>query len=418
MKILKLVMLIVIIISTAKAGNKPIFQIKPEDIDYLRYFYFFNLFDSAKVVYKFGEVKVKYGNNTMLINLVHSLDTVEGKSKFGTSSQGVSSDLEDYAKTENFVIPNTGSPKITFFRGINESGNPCDTNSANPGGGKGIWDIVDRTDFVVQMVKPNTGEVVAVLDSVVSMPNSNPEADSIFGLNPHIVFHDWLVPPSLYDSTVFLRVSPRRYGPTPLGLIIKENDLWADYESLVDSSGLYLGKENMNYLDSLYWIEFKTYFDSVFSATGRFPQGSFRIPRNYDDEYKEFYNSKLNKEIFNGDTIYSNTFYNPESYPQNKNTKFELDTNAPGTSFKFMKNIITEDTTQIEINSVDATFCKILLYNSEIKKEIEIWKGGINKGINVITLDLSKIPKGSYSVILKNKNNSSSIMDGRIRIKR
>ena len=75
MKLSKIFILALVIFEFASAGNhKPIFQIKPQNIDFLRYFFISNLYDSAKVIYKFGEVKLISGDNTNFINLVHSSD--------------------------------------------------------------------------------------------------------------------------------------------------------------------------------------------------------------------------------------------------------------------------------------------------------------------------------------------------------
>jgi len=405
MKTLKILILALVIFEFTFAGNhKPVFQIKPENIDFLRYFFISNLYDSAKVIYKFGEVKLISGDNTNFINLVHSLDTVEGKSRFGTSEQGISYDLQSLARTENFVIPNTGFPKITFFRGINESGQPGKPDRYFYGYGKGEWDIADRTEFVLQLVNANDDVVMAVLDSVVSMPNSDPQADSLFGTNPYIVFHEWAIPPLYWDSTVYLRVSPRRYGPTPLGLIMSEQSLWANYGSLVDLSGANLGMENQNMLDSLCWLELTSYLDSVILATGKLPHHNYHIPQKHFYEHRQKYYSDWAMKIINQDTIYTKSYSNSDY----KYTDYDLNNKSHKESIKIHKIYFERDTLFVEINSLIMTRAKIKIFGNSKRESIEVWKGAIKVGENEIKASITNLPTGYYLVIFEDINRVSS----------
>ncbi|MFH1051791.1 MAG: hypothetical protein V1779_12790 [bacterium] len=419
MKIFKILVSILFIVQFAFAGNnKPIFQIKPENIDFLRYFFISNLYDSAKVVYRFGEVKLNYGNYTSLINLARSMDTVERKSRFGTSEQGVSYDLQSLARTENFQLPNTGFPKITFFRGINESGQPCKPDKYFYGYGKGEWDIVDRTEFVLQLVTANNDFVMAVLDSVVSMPNRDPHADSLFGTNPHVVFHEWVVPPFLFDSTVYLRVSPRRYGPTPLGLIMSEQSLWANYGSLLDSNGNKLGIDNQNYLDSVAWGELRTYLDSIIFVTGELPFHDYHVPQSKFYEYWQLYFSDFSFRLVNGDTLWYKETSNPEFPQEYGNTTNVYNSKVPQTTIRVYPVPTSGNIVSIEINSIFSTFGKIRFSNIAEGRRYDVWKGAIVEGENKISIDISAYPSGSYSVIYEDTNNHRSLVGSKINIVR
>ncbi len=407
MKMFKILVSIFFIVQFAFAGNnKPIFQNTPENIDFLRYFFISNLYDSAKVIYKFGEVKLISGDNTELINLTHSLDTVEGKSRFGTSEQGVSYDLQSLARTENFQLPNTGFSKITFFRDINESGNPGKPNKYCHGYGDGKWDIADTTEFVLQLVNANYDVVMAVLDSVVSMPNSDPHADSLFGTNPNFVFQDWIVPTFLFDSTVYLRVSPRRYGHSPLGLIIKENDFWVNYGSLMDQNGASLGMENYDTIDSLCWIELKIYLDSVFLATGELPIYNYHVPYAHFNEYKQLYISDYDIRVINDDTIYYKRRYYSNFCNENKITSNGIDDMPYEENLRIEKISLERDTLFVEINSTLMTRAKIKLHSNNNKEFVEVWKGAIIIGENKIKTSIANLPTGYYSVTFEDTNNN------------
>ena len=391
----------------SSSGTTPIFQNSAENADFLKYFFYANTFDSAKVTYFFGEVQLENEGNKTNIHLVHALDTMENLFYQGSPQTGICTDLEILSKTQNFIIPETGESKIHFYRILSVAGNPCDGYEPDPGG-PGDWDISDETQFEILCIKANTGELVAVIDSLVSKPNNDPTKDSIFGTSPDLAFREWIVPMENHGDTLYLQVSPRRYGGTAYGIMMKEIPMWANFGCLVDSSGDWIHGQQ-SYLDSLAWEYLKDYLDDYILVNGQLPSHLYYVPYEYWDTYNQQYYSDWDETVvIGGDTFFVKTFYpnpgnsGPTGVKEKSSVKIYDITVYPNPS---VSNIITIKV----LSSVNARN-QIFIFSKAIPERRILWSGVIKKGENIIEVDMSSYPSGSYMLTLSDNKHRTSIM--------
>jgi hypothetical protein len=401
-----LIIIFVIISTSMMAKDPPIFQNSEENTDFLKYFFYSNSFDSAKVTYFFGEVQLENGGNTSNIPLIHALDTMENRFYQSLPQTGICTDLEELSKTENIIIPESGESKIKYYRILSVSGNPCDGYEPDPGG-PGDWDISDETQFVIQCRNAKTDNLIAVIDSVVSKPNNDPNQDSISGTSPFLAFREWNVPLENHGDTLYLQVSPRRYGTTPYGMTMKEIPMWANFKCIVDSAGDWIHGQQ-DYLDSLAWIELQDYLNDYLADNEDLPFHSYYIPHDYRYLYVQNYLSDREIDVINGDTFYVKTYYpDPENFGPTSVDKMTPD-NIYKTSI--IPNPSNGSNITIKIMSSVNARDKIYLFSKALPERVLLWEGVVKRGENIINVDLSAYPSGSYGIILSDAKHGKSIM--------
>lgn len=403
---------IVTSISVATAQTV-IFNHRVEDREFLNYYYIWNQFDSAAVMYDFGEVTFIEGttqHNIPLSGLVRDRERVQG-----TDAQGINTNLETLTRTENFSI--SGAGEVQWFGQLQSFRSPC-----NGFGGQGEgpnkpvpnWGVVDRTEFVVQLVDANTGVVLATLDSVGVNPTGTvpPIVDTRYGVHPERARRSVVIPATHTGKTVYVRVSPRRFGPTPYGLILSRYDLWVNESALYDSTGTtHISATEVSTLRNKWCTELLTYCDSVKAQTGWLPdlEGiSFADDRHLAAFHSRYFDPRLNAT---GDTLWQER--HPASMPPPKRGSSStmiksVDGNniAPLAGFRnIAPHPVISETAEVGlIVGIDMN-ARLALISVDGRRMGVIWEGSLMPGRPQVTVKIPRdIPNGSYILVLEQEN--------------
>ncbi len=262
------------------------FGIKPENRQFLRYNYFENGFDSAAISYQVGEFTIVNGSNSQRVNLDYLPTTTVIT---GTSATGVSYDLAAVAKTNEFELPTT-SFEVKFYREMSVHALPCDSWSGGGGsGGSGgnasdiYWNVgadkvLDQTEFIMELVLSSTNTVIATIDSVGTMPNTTSNVVPYYGTEPNklVPYRSVFVGVGNIGKKAYIRISPRRYGATPLGLQLRQISSWFNWSAAFQRDGVgsyfLISATHADSIANLYLDEVIAYCDSVKTATGSLPE--------------------------------------------------------------------------------------------------------------------------------------------------
>ncbi len=176
-------------------------------------------------MYDFGEfafIHEAARQNIPLSGLVKDRQRIQG-----TDAQGISTALQMVARTKDFLI--SGEGEIQWLGQLQSFRTPCDrlvgydtVRGEGPNRPIPNWGVIDRTEFVVQLVDAHSGLVLATLDSVGVHPTgaAPPFIDTRYGVHVERTKRSAAIPAIHTGRTAYIRVSPRRYGPTSFGLIL------------------------------------------------------------------------------------------------------------------------------------------------------------------------------------------------------
>lgn len=197
----------ILVLSCAQAGlastEKPLFAVSPEAKEWLHYIEIRVPFRLSTSIYRFGEVKVLHGTDTVKINLKK---TIPADSTFhGDTTRGVQSVLSSKCRTDEFVVPQTGH--VSFWRTLVNA-------TLRDSSGTAIgWDVSDTTQFRVLLRRSSDDSVLAVLDSVGTYARMSLGAgDSRYGVEVLRAQHTRTLPPSATGMHVYIQVVPTWYG--------------------------------------------------------------------------------------------------------------------------------------------------------------------------------------------------------------
>ncbi|MGC8956218.1 MAG: hypothetical protein ACP5LT_00140 [Candidatus Kapaibacteriota bacterium] len=206
--------------------SKALLGINPQNSKFLWYFHFLNVFDSVTVETTYGEFQIVRDGDREKINLLIApvFETNQWR-VLGQDPSGEDTILTNLARTEPFVYQ--ANSKLLFFRlllaGISCSSNPPIEPNKNWGKDAAFWVgypqvILDTSEWVVQLVDKQTGNVLTVLDSVGISTNYNTPIANVYGTSPKVANREVDLPDEFAGREVYLRISTRRFGPTPLGM--------------------------------------------------------------------------------------------------------------------------------------------------------------------------------------------------------
>lgn len=215
-----------------------LFDTTPELNRYLWYHQIVNTFDSAVVTYEVGEFTLHRSNgHERIFNRISRSDFAsgsEGKARAGSSGRGTDPVLSALAQTRPFLLPLQPS-SMSFARVLQAS--TCDDVASQPTGGSGSdgrftprdqqylagrGRILDTSEFVLEVVDASTGEVYGTIDSVGLIPNTIADVVQRYGTEPDASTRALVaVPTRAAGKTVFIRVSVRRWGPSPHGMALR-----------------------------------------------------------------------------------------------------------------------------------------------------------------------------------------------------
>ncbi len=406
--------------------SKALLGISPENSKFLWYFHFYNVFDSVVINATYGEFQIVRNNEKRKVNL--KIDQIFAGNNWrilGQEEVGEDRILSGLARTEPIVYDSAS--KLQFFRlltaGISCSSNPAIDTNANYVQDASFWVgyvgvVLDTSEWVVQLMDGETGRVLASLDSVGISTNYNSPYANVYGTNPKITKVEVDLPYEFAGREVYLRISTRRFGPTPLGMWLDATPSKFSYSTFYD----YNNGEciipwvtcRFDYADFevYYFGKLIEYLDSLITSQNR--------PLRFEDLPSD--RSWLAEHSFLFDSLYSRYFdkffINDSNYVwiergngQNyRKSESPNDFLGIGTIGKL--DVFYNEISKCILLKSTHTFsgCKVKIYNISGKKIWESKNYDIMKGENMICLPkiapqvlVLQIQKDDYSTLLVTK---------------
>lgn len=385
-------------------AQEVIFNHRPEDRNYLHYYAIWNQFDAAVVMYEFGEVMLVQGTIRRQIPLSGFVKNAEKIQGAGTP--GVCADIQALARTENFVLPDRPGGDIRWFGRLQSFRTPCDPARYDTAHGEGPnrpssdWGVLDQTEFVVQLVRSGDDVVLAVLDSLGVHPTGATIADTRYGNNILSVVHEYPVPQGHAGETVYVRISPRRYGPTPLGLTISK------YSARINlTAELHLPDTEIQQLRERWFTEFLSYCDSVKAGTGWLPElRGITFTGNQSDR---FYNRYFQQRT--DSTTGSVGWFEKHTSPAAKRGAPDAVQRlgpvriAPAAILRGVTpHPIVSENVEVSIACTDETQARLRLVSIQGAGVATVWSGVLHGGKYDIPVTIpARVPNGAYLLLLE-----------------
>lgn len=408
--------------------SKEFFGIRPEDRRFLRYNIVQNEFDNAAITYIYGEFVVSMGGVSKRVNLEY-LPTQTTKT--GSTMQGEDAILMAVGKTEPFEIT---SPivEIEFYREMAVSSTPCDpepNGGSNNGGGStggahpydGYWKIgvgavLDQTEFVLQLVRESDGSVVATFDSVGTLANPTTSVVPYYGtepnnLSPHRSIN---ISSTLMGELFSIRLLPRRYGTTPLGLRMRQFPSYFNWSAAFQRDtlgGFFLSPSSeRDSSNRRYFLELLTYCDSVKNATGLLPAGIAGMPLLTREQKQIYFSRYFNERMTNGVVHYEEkgatfpTPYSKTSYPVPSVEGHSVTLEGSSLSLVAIRpHPVTETSFDIDVQCFsvqEPVRVHLRPLHGGISKVV--WEGVLDKGQRSMTIHRDGIAAGVYYLEVHN----------------
>lgn len=247
------------------------------DAHYLKYYNYMNQFDTAWVSYRIGEYRILNNGHTTKINIRTNF-IPDSNWRQGASVNGEDSILLNSNGSEYFTYPLNS--QLKYFREMSK-GVPCwIPNEKRPSindveaecqtwqdykwvTGKNM--ILDDSEWVLQLVKASDNSVLSVLDSVGINRNPSTVLAQRYGFNNTKMNHTIDLPNDYADTNVYLRVSARRVGPTPYGMVLSIYRVPISLSSFCEYIDSICIVTDIEYdsLNSLYFDKIIEYCDSL-----------------------------------------------------------------------------------------------------------------------------------------------------------
>ncbi len=390
------------------AGNPAYFYYRNENKPLLHYFRFQNTFDSSMTTYVFGEVAMTAGGSTLRIPINSGVALSQNIA--GANGTGEDTVLREYARTENFTL--AGGGQISWFSEINSFRSPCDPEVIDPEPGEGpnvptaAWGMLDRSEFVVELVSADSNTRIAVLDSIgAAPPQSGVLTDTRYGTNPQKVLKQYSIPSGLHGKKVYMRVSPRRDGPTPYGMTMCKIKNTINYSATYDSTGTtYISYQDLTDIFSSYFADLLDYCDSVKNATGWLP-GSIS-------------GDGVELSAAESDTLHSRYFtpaYDSVSHQhfwieippwvwskRGAPPRYEGSTVEVVSIQKVIPNPGSDRVVLLLTAKVERQVV-VRLYSSD-GKAVDVWSGLVREGESSIGIATDTFSVGSYTIVVESRN--------------
>jgi hypothetical protein len=394
--------------------DKAVLDVTLEDERYLEYLCYENRFDSATVSYTFGEVRLIHDGKERKILLTSFAD--EFRKHEGDTSQGVDKVLQALGRTETFQISN--GDNVQFYRELRAQA-PCNFGDGKGSGGgqNGNWTdgywfvgtnrILDRTEFVLQIVRESDGVILGILDSVLVLPNPATRWAPRYGTDPDALNHTRSVNiGSIPQGTpVYLRVSPRRFGPTPLGMLMNKIDSWVSLSTLYERGPTGISRckaADFDSLKSMLVQKVIAFADSSMLTTGRLPYNGRQVTLGAAG--RALYNQRylVIDTIVEGRTLYhvkdsatfatqywNNSLYSRSGTPNPYNS-VAITSVTP--------NPVSGTAVGVTISAPSGASLQLELYDIAGRKILQLWSGNTTEG--TIEVDTEKVYNGTYMLVL------------------
>lgn len=398
------ILALLLIAPTTGQSQELIFNYRPDDYEYLHYYYIWNQFDASVVMYEFGEAALVHGTKKERIYLSDFVKDAEKVQGIGT--QGISTDIQALARTKDFTLSDTG--RIEWFGRLQSFRTPCDPVQYDTVKGEGPnrpgpdWGVLDRTEFVVQLVRSSDNIVLATLDSLGVNPTGTTGAvDTRYGYDPSIIVHSHPIPTGYANETVYIQISPRRYGPTPLGLTISKYMSWMNVTAQIQMSDTELKQ-----VRDQRFTEFLAYCDSVKHETGWLPQVKGIA---FVGNQKDIFNSRYfypHTDSTTGETVWFEKYTQAASKEAALEFARQVQANsrlAPAAIIRGVTpNPINSENVGISIACIEEVSAQVRLISVQGKDIGSVWNGTLQPGKYMLPITLSSdIPNGSYLLSLE-----------------
>lgn len=399
--------LLIMSLELQATGNSAYFYYRNENKPLLHYYRFQNVFDSSRTTYVFGEVAMTY--NGSILRIPPDTSVALNQKIAGLDSTGEDTLLRAHSCTQDFSL--IGGGVLSWFSELTSFRSPCNPTTVHPVAGEGpniptpAWGMLDRTEFVVELVRADSDKRLAVLDSIgVAPPQEGILVDTRYGMNPQSVLKQYRVPLGFDGIKAYLRVSPRRYGSTPYGMILCKIKNWVNFSARYNSTGTsYIPEQEYINLSNTFFAEILDYCDSVKNATGWLPE---RIYEGIGFSLAE--NTLLNSRYYteHNDSLSGQKVWIeiPAWVWAKKGAlpKFEGNLAEVVSVQKIIPNPASDHLTLILIARLERKVV-IRLYSTE-GKAVQLWSGTLQEGENGVMLSSASLAAGAYTMIVEDND--------------
>ncbi|MGB9856477.1 MAG: hypothetical protein ACPLKS_08085 [Caldisericum exile] len=429
-----------------------ILSIKPEDSDYLYYGLFQNIFDSCGVSYEIGEFRIVDATGSIRrIYLEFDSTIVSDDSPYkyenetspfvgilGSPTKGIDTILSSVLKTQIFIYP--PNSKIRFYR-VLEAYKNCDvvkrdTNLSYCDEIPNISSfflieknncIIDTSEWVLYLIRASDGQIITIIDSVGFLPNQNCPFAPAYGTNPYRMNQEIDLPNQFANEPVYIKLSVRRYGPSPFGMFFNPTHGRVSSSSIREydaTNGCEFGYKcnfKISWFEHYYYRKVIEYLDSIAIVKNRPPCMS-EVPELWFFSKDSNFVDRILSRYFQYDSVnnfYYNTFCRdqydsilgrfppPEAFTFNKTPKDNI----------FISNLITQmkensfelklkvtSVSPLSIKDGELTNCQFNIYNyygkllfskNNLNLKLETWE--------TLTIPF-KLARGVYLVTISNQN--------------
>lgn len=213
----------------AQVQRDTVFALSQTDQRFLSYYVVNNVFDSATVLYRVGELTVRDGSGIVRIKpTATSPYNAYIQAAGGTEVQ---TRLDSMMRWNVITLP-SGPSELRFYRQIGVVVmDPTDRSTPVS------WDLPERSTFVLQARDPDNDTLMWMADSVFAEAGSTWTAIGPFGTEPLKSYRSVSVPPGMWGKTIRFTLKPKRtLTSTPFGMIGK-----------IESSNINLSLTNYDY---------------------------------------------------------------------------------------------------------------------------------------------------------------------------
>lgn len=384
-----------------------VFNITPDDAAYISYLEFQNKFNYSAVDYMFGEVRILSSSANFRVNLRpwnSSAATIQG-----AGVQGENSDLLEFARTETFTMPEDEPVIVEFFRKVGKwapsLAYPEQPDDPPGTPGRTPWDVLDQSEWLVELRLASTGETVLELDKVGVLPYDKFYTDAYYGTDPLYVRQSKEISNGHPGENVYIQIVPKRWGPTPFGmsLMLRQGGN-INYSALSDEFGNFLSSSATIALSDQWFQAVLDYCETVKLNTGSLPaQQKWRFSRA---QFQTFQSTFFQQTILDGHEVLIEQ--NPPPTPRLLSKELIEEASIAHVPALYLKEVtpnpVSAETVKLVIGGHMDVATEISLTTTDGREVGVLWKGRIGKGGRSLSLSLPKLASGVYVIAVMSDN--------------
>lgn len=403
--------------------------VSEENIKFLSYYEYTNLFENALFESDYGEFKIITSNEQIKLYPEPEIEWRNRKIIEGDTNTGIDQRLYNNSKTNVFTIPDSSS--ISFYRRV-VLANTCENGEGggfpedNPNGENDIWEqdwdignqnLADEMEFVVEIKEDASDLILQTIDSIGVVKNPiNPNSKYVYRYGTEPDNWERIVPidSSLWGKQAYIAIKPKRLSKTtPFGMRMRYVETVTNLSFIMDKAYHTFKSsisdscfEQIYYTlkDSLVYLN-----DSVKVLTGRtnkYINRAFFTHFSYSREYLDYFYNRYFQMIL--DTLGAKYWIDTDTNAINVSNKSYV-VNAEKGEYdqegKFNKIVISK----IYPNplSIDETKINLVIFSNENYENLEFVIFNL-MGEKVFTLKGQSITKGKMERIINLNNKLSS----------